>query len=302
MVIERDDYDVFLDSWEPDEGLRYASLSHNLDDPFIRQRVLDDNTGFAPVVRTPFAVGQKRMDADESIVRAYDFFQQRHEKWSEEFRDFVLSRNVPEEKFDTFVTSFARSWIDGKARRQDSPEMRSIKTSIRDFDRLRNVACAARFVIEPIDDSVPALLTPEEMAAIFEANSGLIDAFLPDYIDHLGYGGPGALSSLYVRRGVYMPPGHSSFRRERHYLSSYSLALGPVEQFAQTWTTETRKGGTPSIFSAPLAAIQDRIVAFAPFIAAMDLSQLEIVVAPPVEEMILEDHGVHGGIREFSFL
>jgi hypothetical protein len=33
----------------------------------------------------------------------------------------------------------------------------------------------------------------------------------------------------------------------------------------------------------------------------MDLSQLEFVVAPPVERMPLQDDGEHGGIREFSF-
>lgn len=302
MTSERDDYDVFLETWEPGEGLRYATLSQNLSDPLVRKRLLDDSSGNGPVARTSHATGQKVMDADELVVRAYDFFQQRHEEWADGFRDFVLSRNVPEDKFNTFVTSFAESWVDGKARRQDSPEMRAIKASVRDFDRLCYPTYAGRFVIEPADDSVPPLLTPQEMAAIFEANRGLIDALVPDYVDHLGDEGPGSLSDLYVRRGVYMPPFDTSIRTERHYLSSYSLALGPVEQFAQTWTRATRSTGTPSIFSAPLPAIQDRVVAFAPFIAHMDLSQLEFVVAPPVEEMPLRDHGFHGGIREFTFL
>ncbi|ASY62564.1 hypothetical protein SJ05684_c11080 [Sinorhizobium sojae CCBAU 05684] len=43
------------------------------------------------------------------------------------------------------------------------------------------------------------------MAAILEANNGLIDAFLPDYLDHLGDKGTGSLNELHVRRGVYMP-------------------------------------------------------------------------------------------------
>lgn len=301
MTSERDDYDVFLESWEPGEGLRHASMSQNLDDPLIRKRLLDDSTGNGPVARTEYAMGQKVMDADELVVRAYDFFQQRQERWADAFRDFVLSRNVPEDKFNTFVTSFAQSWVDGMARRQDSAAMRAIKASIRDFDRLCYPAYAGRFVIEPVDDSVQPLLTPQEMAVIFEANNGLIDALVPDYIDHLGDEGPGSLDSLYVRRGVYMPSANTTVRRERHYLSSYSLALGPVEQFAQTWTPTTRDTGTPSIFSAPLPAIQNRVVAFAPFIAHMDLSQLELVVAPPVEKMPLRDHGFHGGIREFTF-
>jgi hypothetical protein len=31
------------------------------------------------------------------------------------------------------------------------------------------------------------------------------------------------------------------------------------------------------------------------------MNQLEFVGAPPVEEMPLQDDGVHGGIHEFSF-
>ena len=57
----------------------------------------------------------------------------------------------------------------------------------------------------------------------------------------------------------------------------------------------------PCIFSAPLAAIQDRIVAFAPFIRGMPLDQLEFVVAPPVEEMGLRYLGVFSGIHEYGF-
>jgi hypothetical protein len=299
-MYEPDEYDLFLQTWEPGERLVHASLSQNINDPFSRKRLLDDSTGSAPVARTPYSQGQKAMASEELIARAYDFFQDRHAKWAAEFKDYVLDRNVREDTFDTFVTSFAKLWVDGRKRRQDSVEMRAIKASIRDFDQLCHHHHAGRFVINPIDDAVPPLFTPAEMAAIFEANNGLIEAFLPDYVDHLGEEGPGSLSDLYVRRGVYMPA-TDLVRRELHYLSSYSLTLGPVEQFAQTWTRTTRDVGEPSIFSAPLPAIQHRVVAFAPFIEGMDLSQLELVVAPPIEEMPLQDDGVHGGIHEFSF-
>jgi hypothetical protein len=56
------------------------------------------------------------MEADELAVRAYDLFQERHTKWASEFRDYVLARDLPEEKFDTFVRSVARSWVDGRKR------------------------------------------------------------------------------------------------------------------------------------------------------------------------------------------
>jgi hypothetical protein len=137
--------------------------------------------------------------------------------------------------------------------------MRAIKASIRDYDRLCAPATHGRFVIEVVDDSVPAPFSPEEMALIFEANRGLIDAFLPDYIDHLGPEGPGSLDELYVRRGVFMPLS-DSVRRELHDLSSYSLALGPVEQFAQTWTPATRSTGMLSRnrSAADIAELEER--------------------------------------------
>lgn len=295
-----DEYDLFLQNWEPGELLRYSTLPQNLNDPVVRNRLFEDSTGNARVERAEFSVGKKAMAADELSARAYEFFQDHHENWAAEFRDYVLSKDVPVEKLDAFVTSFAQSWVDGMARRQSSPEMRAIKASIRDYDLLCHPTHAGRFVIKSVDDSVPPLLSPREMAVIFEANRGLLDSFMPDYIDHLGSDGPSSLDEIYVRRGVYMP-NLDSVRRELHYLSSYSLTLGPVEQFAQTWNSATRETGTPVIFSAPMPAIQDRVVAFAPFIENMDIGQLEFVVAPPVEETPLRQDGMHGGIREFSF-
>lgn len=297
---EGDEYDIFLDTWEPGERLRHATLPQNLGDPFTRQRLLEDSSGVAPVERTAFATGSKVMGGNELIARDPEFFLDRQKNWSAEFCDYVLGRGVHPAKLDTYLVSFATSWVDGRTRRQDSREMLAIKASIRDFDLLCYPSQAGRFVINGVDQSIAPLFTPEEMAAIFQANNGLLEAFLPDYLDHLGDEGPGSLDELYVRRGVYMPA-QDVVRRELHYLSSYSLALGPVEQFAQTWTPATRGAGIPSIFSAPLPAIQDRVVAFAPFIPNMDLSQLEFVVAPPVEEMALQHHGAFGDIHEFSF-
>ena len=178
--------------------------------------------------------------------------------------------------------------------------MLAIKASVRDFDSNRHPGLVDPWVINPVDPKVKALFTLDEMAAVFDANQNLIDALMPDYIDWLEDAGPSVASDLYARRGVFMPT-LGAERRELHYLSSYSLALGPVEQFAQTYTPATRGNGVPCIFSAPLPAIQDRVVAFAPFVKDMDLGQLEIVVAPPIASTLLQDDGEHGGIREFSF-
>ncbi|MFD1328725.1 hypothetical protein [Mycoplana ramosa] len=293
-----DDLDVFLEGYSPDAKLEHALLLPYRYDPIPKNRILEDSSCVASLERTALSDGIKVLDQHEHGIRSVQFLDENHAKWSEHFRDYVLGRGVPTNKLDAFIMAFAKIWVDGRKDRHFSPEMLSIKASIRDLDRLRNPKAAGRFVIDQLDEDVAPLLTPDEMAAIFDANAGLIEALLPDYIDALGDRGPGSLGGLYVRRGVFME--HTdSFRRELHYLSSYSLALGPVEQFAQTGAS--RNKGMASIFSAPIGAIQNRVVAFAPFIAGMNLSQLELVVAPPTRKMPLTNHGLHAGILEFSF-
>lgn len=301
MGTEDDDYDVWLETWEPGPRAVHASLPHNRSDPLARMRMLEDSSGEAALERTAFSPGHKTMEAEEEDMRFLDFIEDNQEKWAAGFEDYLLSREVPVVKIEVFITSFANDWVDGARRRQDSPNMMAIKASIQDLDRLRHPREAGKWVIHPVDDAVAALFSPDEMAAIFDANAGLIASYLPDYADKFSDLGASVPSDLYVRRGVYMP-GVTAFRQELHYLSSFSLSLGPVEQFAQTWTPTLRDNGVPSLFSAPLPAVQQRTVAFAPFIRGMDLSQLELVVAPPVERTPLIDHGEHGGIREFSFV
>ena len=295
-----DDYDVWLETWEPGPRAVHASLPHNVADPVARMRMIEDSTGAAALERSAYSPGHKKMEVEEEGLRHFEFFEENQERWAEEFEDYLRARDVSETKIRIFQKSFAEDWVDGASRRQDSPEMMAIKASIRDFDRLHHRRVNDQWVIHPVDESATALFTPEEMASVFDANSGLIASFLPDYADKFEYLGASVPSDLHVRRGVFMPKIYS-VRTELHYLSSYSLALSPVEQFAQTWTSKTRGNGIASVFSAPLPAIQQRVVAFAPFIKGMDLSQLELVVAPPIERTPLDDHGEHGGIREFSF-
>lgn len=82
--------------------------------------------------------------------------------------------------------------------------------------------------MHPVDDAVAALISPDEIAAIFDANTGLIAAYLPDYTEMFSDLGASVPSDLYVRRGVYMP-GVTAFRQQLHYFSSFSLSLGPVK-------------------------------------------------------------------------
>jgi hypothetical protein len=297
---ESDEYEVFLETWKPSERLLHSSLPQNIHDPFSKKLMLEDSSGIAAAERARFVPGKKVMSNDELIARSFKFFEDQHDKWASHFREHVVHEGVPAAKLNSFINSFATLWIDGWSDRQNSPEMLAIKASIRDLDRLRYPRAAGRFVTNSVDDGIAPLLTPDEMGVILDANNNLIQILLPDYIDIIGHDGPQSLGNLYVRRGVYMPQ-IDNVRRERDYLSSFSLALGPVEQFAQTFTPKTEGAGFSSIFSAPISAIQHRVVAFAPFIEGMDLAQLEIVVAPPSEETPLQEDGVYGGIHEFSF-
>lgn len=294
------EYEVFLETWAPSERLLHASLPQHLGDPYGLARLAADSTGEADVERTPYAPGVKAMPAEERLARRYDYFVDHQQTWSNEFRDYLLSRDIPKKKVDAFLTGFAQAWVDGKARRQHSALMMGIKASIRDYDRLNSPSTCGRYVLHTVPDDVAPFFSPQEMRSVFEANEGLIDAFLPGYVDSLGADGPGSVGDIYVRRGVMMPS-VGTIRKELYALSSYSLGIGAVEQFAQTWTQSTKAKGVPSIFSAPLPAVQTRIVAFAPFIAGMTLEQLELVVAPPVSETPLIEQGDFGGIREFLF-
>jgi hypothetical protein len=299
--VEDQDYDTFLETWAPSERLIHASLEQHLNDPFSRVRMLEDNASRPYVERSKFVEGEtKAMVAEELIARRYDFFVKHQRTWAAGFRDYLLHHRVPTRKVAAFIKGMATLWVGPPADRQNSPLMRGIKASIRDLDRLNFPSTAGKFTLKPVDDSVEPFFTPEEMRIVFEANAGLIDAYLPDYVDVLRGEGPGAVGGLYVRRGMRLETAPPALRHELHELNSYSLGIGAVEQFAQLWRRKT-KNGVSVIVSAPLPAVQTRIVAFAPFISKMTLGQLELVVAPPVSETPLVFQDQYDGIGEYLF-
>jgi len=301
MASERDEYDVFLDNWEPSEMLRHATLESNLQDPLAQARLVDDSSGAAELTRTAFAPGLKGMSDAERRLRKFTFFETRHDEWSSHFNDYVISAGVDEKKLEQFIHCFANIWVDGKSRRQGSPEMMAIKASIRDHDRHFYTTHADQFVLTPVANEIAPLFEIAEMEVIFRANERLLESFMADYLRELEGAYGGSVNFVTVRRGAMMPTAPGPLRKELHYLSSYSMALEPVEQFAQTWTPATKDSGVPCIFSAPLPALQQRVVAFAPFIEGMDLGQLELVVAPPVEPVSLAHNGRFGGIHDYRF-
>jgi hypothetical protein len=301
MHDERDDYDAFLDTWEPSRQLHHAVLDAYVGDPLMRERLLKGDDDPDAITRVARSDGYKAMEADEQLARLADYFPEVQPGWSADFRDLALANGVPGHKFDLIAEAFRQDWVDGYARRHKTPVMMGLKASIRDHDRFYHGSRADGFVLNHVPETVKALLTPGETRAWFEANSNLLHLRIPDYLDEFGDLNFAGLNHLYVRRGVHMPLPEDGLRRELHYLSSYSLSLGPVEQFARTLASASRETDVPIIFSAPLPALQTRTIAFAPFISGMDLRQLELVVAPPVEAVPLMSRGEYGGIHEYEF-
>lgn len=295
------DFEVFLQSWQPSEILDHACLPANVHDPLAAMRLTADFTADGELKRTEFAAGKKQMTDVEASLRKFDYIRKNRRTWAKHFRDYALNAGLSPKKYAAYRRAFATQWIDGMRRRQDSPEMMAIKASIRDHDESFHPKEAGKHVLTPIPSDVTALLEPWEMQIIFRANKEMLEVLLPDYIEALEGDRGGSINRLYVRRGVFMPGPPGDLREERFYLSSYSLALTPAEQFAQTWTAATQHKGVACVFSAPMPAVQDRVVAFAPFIHQMDLSQLELVVAPPIAPTALVDMGVRGGIRDYEF-
>lgn len=294
------DYSVFLDSWFPSDQLNHACMDAYVNDPVMEKRLSDDLSGSRKALRTKYAPGRKLISKSESAIRGMDFIVQNQANWSDEFDDYVTSKGINSEKMRQFYEFFREHWIDGNSRRQKNRMALSIKRSIFDYDMFHYGPSIQDFVVNAASPTSEPFFTIEEMGIIFDANTGLLEARLSEYIDHLNSDVLSTFTDLYIRRGVHMRC-INTFRIELNHLSSYSLALGPVEQFAQTYSRESQGTGIPSIFSAPIPAVQNRTVAFAPFIPEMPINQFEIIVAPPIEKTSFLYHQIHGDIHEFEF-
>lgn len=302
-----DEYDKFLDEWVPGPLLRYAVLPPNIYDPLVRQRLRDDPTDYAVPKRKENISGQRKgMSHEEKALRSWEYFVEKQSTWSFDFIQRLRNHEdlvgLPKAKVRRFIEAFRDDWVDGRRRRQDTDFMRRLKRSIQLHDAKKCLLEPNPFVTENPDSNVEPFFTVDEMAKIFSVNDRLIELYMSDYLDHLKSDTMSALSQLYVRRGVRMPAGKIDVLIEKNYLSSYSLALEPVEQFSQTGCGKGKhEEGSPCIFSAPISAIQSRVVAFAPFVCGMDLEQLEIVVAPPITRTPLRFLDVVEGIEEYDF-
>lgn len=294
--------DIF-DDIKATPALIHAVLPQYAFDPVAKTRLEDDHGQGQPLQRTSFQAGPKTMSLSESDLRAMTFLQAHQADWSADFRDRLLTGGLTQASVDAFISFFAKTWTDGRRDRQSSPYAIALKAALRAYAysilRHKGVYVAAPADVSANPSTRPCL-TPDEIAVIYEANTGMTQTYLADYIDALDGDLISSLSDLMARRGIFMQPSFHPHLVEQNYLSSYSMALGPVEQFAQTWTPQSRATGVPCIFSVPFSTLQPRIVAFAPFIDGMDLSQMEIVTAPPLRALKIRHHGLHGGIEEYQ--
>jgi hypothetical protein len=297
----QDEYDIFLDNWQPSQLSDFVSLESNLFDPLAQQELLNDITADGTVQRTLKVNGTRNnMSAEETDIRKLDFFEEQQPLWSDEFRTRLIDEGLQATAVDRYIKTFNCIWTHSKSR-QTHPDVLAIKAAISCHDRFYTPHTAGAFVKSAVPASTAALFHPQEMAIVFSVNMKMIEVAMADYLNALYGPNEGSINSVYVRRGVCMPGKPGPHREELHYLSSFSLARTPIEQFAQQRTRNTANSGVVCVFSAPIPAIQDRIAAFAPFIHAMDLSQLELVVAPPTSKTPLLDDGEHGTMLEYRF-
>lgn len=301
MSGEIDEYDLFLETWKPSQLFEHATLDSNLFDPLAQERLLEDVEATGSVQRAANVERIKTIDNREQRLRQFGFFVRTQTAWADDFCQRLCESGITDDKVDSFIRAMATDWVDGKRRRQYSDLMLSIKASIQNHDRAKHRNFAGRYVINAVSDDVEPLFTEGEMACVFAVNRDMLEAYMASYLGEFDADIGCSINNVYVRRGVGMPNKPGELREELHYLSSYSLAVTPAEKFAQTSTFETNGQAVPCIFSAPLPAIQDRVVAFAPFIKGMDLDQLELVVAPPVLPMPLHECGTFGGVVEYEF-
>ena len=302
MPSDHDSYDVFLETWQPSRHLEHACLPSYIDDLGAQERLMQDIEAVGDVPRMKkHAAGYNGMQDDEAHLRRLAFLQEHQHDWAADFGERMISYGVRAERLETFIDGMANTWTRGFADRQQSPLMRSVKSSIQAHDRLLHQGTAGKFVIDDSDFGFEPLFDPKETAYLFLTNSEMLQYAIPDYLEALYGDQSGATDKLYARRGICMPHEPEADRKEASYLSSFSLAIGPTELFAQTMGRRICTQ-IPCIVSCPIAALHDRVVAFAPFIKGMTLDQMEIVVAPPIRATPLHLHGKFGDIREYTFM
>lgn len=295
-------YDEFLKSWNPSKLLDYTTLNHNVNDPFLRQQLVNDSTAESDVMRTQNSPGRKSITEDEARVIFINYYKDNKKGMECEFHTRMKDAGVPSSKLDQYYRIVLDCWCDGRSKRTRSDEIKSLEMSLLYYDReLGNKA----FVKNALPCDIDPLFNVKETCALLHVNMKLMELFIDDYIADCGV--DISSDSIWIRRGMFIKKSELLLYKEfelieLRYLTSYSFSITVAEQFAQTSGTGNMGAGLPIIVSIPICEYIDRLVIFSLFIPGMPVDQVEIVVAPPCTSKILRDTGPHGEIYDRAFI
>lgn len=302
-----DSYEAFLHSFDPND---YPALMFSSSDAYVHDHLALDrlikhgSIGDATLARDLYRPGTKHIGPEEVGITNLDFFRITQTQDSAELRARLRRAGISSARIDRYMQAFATLWVGTRSQRLHSPQMLEVMASIVQHDLVFHSGAAGRYVANQPYAAVSPLFSPEQMAAVFQANSDMLETTLYAYSKRLSENDGWSINRVYARRGMHRVTDISPVWSEQQYLNSYSLTVTVPEQFAQTHTHTSRKAGVPTIVSACLPSIQGRIVAFAGFVEGMTLNQAELVVAPPVRELAVRYLGTHGtapAIEEYVY-
>lgn len=288
-----------LESWTPPEYLLWATNELNLSDAFVFERMMSEGRASSHI-RVTHTPGVKTTSSDEDKYRKLDFFRSTQGEWSAEFRS-RLEAKIDPDLVSKFLNGITSEWIDGRKARHDSQIMQSLKASIQNYDREIHGSKAQEFVLEVIPNTVAPLFDVYDMRNLYEINSSMLEAYMGEYLVELNSHLISSISDLIVRRGIFAEKPTKEHLVELNLLSSYSLSLSASEQFAVTYTSRTKAIGEATIIGCAFPEIQNRVIAFAPFIPGMKIDQLELILPPPVNIAHLTPLKSWGEVTEYVF-
>lgn len=181
-----------------------AALEKYLHDPAFIERFVDAAANEKGVIgRTAYYTDEKKVSPEEFAASGYQFFYDHQGEYADEWES-RLKAEIEGGKVEKFIAAFGKLWVDGFKARHASPEMMSIKASIRDHDRYyyprRHVFVnKANAILE----SVVALFEPEEMRSVFDITTRLADMCIEDYLESRADKDSSSVNRLYLHRGIF---------------------------------------------------------------------------------------------------
>ena len=287
--------------------LKYATMDHNINDPFLAHLIFNDFNADTEYKRAPNDASRKLISSEEAFAKRISELETHKPIWERKFIENLYERGVSFCKIVSFMDVISRLWTDGFSSRYRSQEIQSIKNSFEDYDN----TCGHCAYICNEDKKIKNNITDrffseQEVASLLTVNDYMIGEFIDWYgglFDHIDYL---TVDEITIRRGLFIEKekikvGSKLKLFEKNYFSSYSFSLSVAERFAQTTNSKT-KNGEALLISIPLSECLGRIVAFAPFIKNMSVLQFEFVLAPPIDEKMLFDDEPVDGIFERRFI